>query len=362
MPSLSSTLEKLHLRKASHDAGRQSSSTATSSNRTEKGPTHPTSPSQSPSVSSAAAANRSSHDHGLKTNDSQFAASEQRGSSSLERVQQEADQSKPLPRSPASYELPPIPSTPDIDVRHGQGQWYGQGNVQGQGQRRTQDGLSDSKQGRGDQDVKTKTIGRDHAVWAQGKDSQVIATKHDLTLPQPLFDTTTMPSIQSTRSHLSTGPVNEAYIASRSFSYNPFPPAASQEEHDAHLNKHLALLNPRIFQPTAHVAQLEPGKILPLHAPGPIVSMGERNQVLDAQREELTIDIVESEEVARAGGKRLPVLNEKALEVFERIGWEDRVKVADTLDVYTTVLPPVIQVSKPLPSQLALSLFLNSDG
>jgi hypothetical protein len=144
-----------------------------------------------------------------------------------------------------------------------------------------------------------------------------------------------------------TGPTNPAYVASRAYSFNPSH-EASEDEHQAHIAKHLALLQNKLFNPqaTASYSAVRPGKILPLKA-GPLVPLASRDETLLAQRDQLISHIVSSEQLAEKEGRRAHKgkdgLDERTIESFTRAGWEKRLGVLDTIDFKTRTLEPVIQ-------------------
>lgn len=300
MPSLSSTFEKLHLRRRSRDHGRDAAK-STPNLLQETG----TQQAQSSRLDSSLAS--------PPTPPKDFVPPRR---TSLDQPQSAAAApSSSLPRSPAKFELPTIPQTP------------------------TGDELTEEKQlakkssgfARGTIHTGPKTPPK----WSAGEVHEVYATRDELATPQPLSS-----ALQIT-SH-SSGATNPAFVASRSYSYNPFPPPAHPSEHQAHIAKHLPLLEPRIFQPTNRLARTRPGKVKPLEATPPVSTL-ERDRILDEQRDRLAGKIAWSESVARDAGLRAPPPDERAVEIFGRAGWSDRIGVRDTLDVHTKVLPPVIQ-------------------
>lgn len=168
--------------------------------------------------------------------------------------------------------------------------------------------------------------------------------------------TVTPGDISSTSTTTSSSPLgpNLAYVATRTYSFNPSPPDLTEDEHKGHLMKHLGLLQNKIFNPASQRAWsvTPPGKVLPLQT-GPPVPTVQRDQTLTAQRKALIGQIVQQESADEKAGLRGPKLRDavdpRLVDQFSRAGWKDRIGVQDTIDVKTRVLDPVIQVSLGIP-------------
>lgn len=211
-------------------------------------------------------------------------------------------------------------------------------------------------------------------IWSDGSRDQVIQKEHDLTPPQQLFpiaiptaeqvidgNYSIIPTKDSERqlaqvdrdgNPVSRKPWNPAYVATRVLSDHPYPPAATEAECNAHLQRHLALLPATIFSPGSvhRAAHAKPGKARIFQA-GPVVSAAARDVELDRQREDLIARLIRQEEEAIAANKRfekaalLESIRAEKLQAFEAAGWKDRLEIMDTVDITTTVLEPIIQVS-----------------
>lgn len=217
-------------------------------------------------------------------------------------------------------------------------------------------------------------------VWSDGSRDQVIQKEHDLTPPQQLFpiaiptaeevidgNYSIIPAKQTDQklakvdrdgATISKKPWNPAYVATRVLSDHPYPPAATEAECAAHLQRHLALLPATIFSPgSAHrAAHAKPGKARIFQA-GPVVSAAARDVELDRQREDLIARLIKMEDEAIADNKRfekaalLDSIRAEKLEAFEAAGWKNRLEIMDTVDITTTVLEPIIQVSRLVPDR-----------
>lgn len=140
---------------------------------------------------------------------------------------------------------------------------------------------------------------------------------------------------------------NPSYIASRQYSFTPFGSETAQQESEAHLQKHLALLQGKLFAPQQNARFIAPGKILPMQTTGPVVEPRERDRILRHQREQLVGRIAQNEKIAEREGQRAVKaqngIEERTMEIFGRAGWNDRLGVLDTVDVRTKILEPVVQ-------------------
>lgn len=308
MPSLSSTFkEKLHLGRRSRDYGREASGSTPNLLQGSSGEQQPTT-----------GPNASEHSSSLPPTPPKDFVPPRR--TSLDQPHNDIPSaSKSSSHPPVRFDLPTIPQTP-----------AGEEDVLAQKQLGGGGGGGDALA------LETHSNGpKTPPKWSLGEVYDVYATKQDLAAPKALTSAAQITS-------QSSGAVNPAFVASRSYSYNPFPPPADLSEHQLHIAKHLPLLEPLIFQPTHRLARTQPGKVKPLEATPPVSTL-ERDRVLDQQRERLAGKIAWSETVARQAGLRAPPPDERTLEIFDRAGWSDRVGVRDTLDVHTRVLPPVIQ-------------------
>ncbi|KAJ9096573.1 hypothetical protein QFC19_007105 [Naganishia cerealis] len=304
-----------------------------------------------------------------------------------------------IPRSPGKFALPTIPNTPAAEALERERELTLGGGHEGQqevlktpderedyrgiGERIATDRGIPAPQGHAAAylpptasiSVMSDDRSKSALIWREGSREQVLHKDYDLSPPKPLFpitlptadeiidgDYSIIPSDkhQATRQLERTddkGPItkkpwNPAYIATRVLSDHPYPPEATEEECAAHLQRHLALLPATIFSPaSAHLAsRAKPGKAMLLQA-GPLVSAATRDAELDRQREELIGKLIKYEEEAVASDRRFEKaallespLPEK-LWAFEQVDWKDRLGILDTVDITTTVLEPVIQVS-----------------
>lgn len=304
-----------------------------------------------------------------------------------------------IPRSPGKFALPTIPNTPAAEALERERELtLGGGHEGNQEILRTPD-EREGYRGIGEQIVAERGIQapQGHAaaylpatssvavtsddrsksalIWRDGSQDQVINKKYDLSPPRPLFpvtlptadeiingDYSIIPSEKHQGSRqldrtdgtatVTKKPWNPAYVATRVLSDHPYPPAATEAECAAHLQRHLALLPATIFSPaSAHLAaRAKPGKALTLQA-GPLVAASQRDVELDRQREELIARLVQYEEEAAASNRRfekaalLESPRAEKIWAFEQVGWKDRLEILDTVDITTTVLEPVIQVS-----------------
>ncbi|KAJ9121678.1 hypothetical protein QFC22_002298 [Naganishia vaughanmartiniae] len=302
-----------------------------------------------------------------------------------------------IPRSPGKFALPTIPNTPAAEALERERELtLGGGHEGNQEILRTPD-EREGYRGIGEQIVAERGIQapQGHAaaylpatssvavmsddrsksalIWRDGSQDQVINKKYDLSPPQPLFPITLptadqvingdysivpsekhQPTRQLERSDgnatVTKKPWNPAYVATRVLSDHPYPPAATEAECAAHLQRHLALLPATIFSPaSAHLAaRAKPGRALTLQA-GPLVAAAQRDVELDRQREELIGRLVQYEEEAVASNRRfekaalLESPRPEKIWAFEQVGWKDRLEILDTVDITTTVLEPVIQ-------------------
>jgi hypothetical protein len=245
--------------------------------------------------------------------------------------------------------------------------------------------------------------------WTLSADMSPLEASHDLAAPPALFPVT-IPSfpfdedsahcaslpegfkpmplasdlnqqqgqVTTARPRVNVAPVNPAFVADHRYSIglpdrhsSGTSTATDDQVHKAHLQKHLSLLDPRIFAvkvptgstrtsslapadraaSTITTASKRPTKVVPLKA-GPAVPYEQAERELARQRESLLDDIVRSGRYPRgdasaaleaAGGGKLEIDQRKKV-VFDSIGWTDRLGILDTVDVQTRYLEPIIQV------------------
>lgn len=306
-----------------------------------------------------------------------------------------------IPRSPGKFALPTIPNTPlaesierERELTLGGPQYQGREEVlrtpdEREGFRGIGEKIEVEKGIKAPEgyaavhlpqtasvSVTSNDRSRSALIWSDGSRDQVVQREHDLTPPRQLFPVA-IPSAeeimdgnysiiptnkQSERQlervgadgiPISRKPWNPAYIATRVLSDHPYPPAATEAECAAHLQRHLALMPATIFSPssTHRAAHAKPGKARIFQA-GPLVSAVARDVELDRQREDLIARLIQQEDQAVAANQRfekaalLDSISSAKLSAFEAAGWQNRLEILDTVDITTTVLEPVIQVSR----------------
>ncbi len=300
-----------------------------------------------------------------------------------------------LPRSQAQYALPTVPQTPLDYNGSEEGMLAGTAHSTSTVPPRLPaierlSGLDVGNLGSPDNDI-PRDDARSVTHWTMAKVDQPFEARHALTLPISLFPATVLPfpfdhtsakmaydlpqgfqaMQQVQRADISTSktasarraPVDLAFVADHYDSVG-FPRGRSstsnEEEHFAHLQKHLSLLSPRIFMASklGHDSKTssKATKVVSLKA-SPVVPYQQAEAELSRQRDSLINSIVNGDQYRRGdasaalmnakgiGGSKLELDPRKKI-VFDSIGWTERLGILDTVDVHTTYLEPVIQVSQ----------------